>query len=698
MTYVNRRSMNDSGRTLIYLADLRHNYSGVLSVDAMPLSVGFIKAVMDRDLADEDLDVRIFAYPDVLLDAMREAPPDILMVSNYMWNETLGHFFLRRLKSLNPNALAVMGGPNIYKEPERQIEYVREHPEIDVYICGEADYVASDLVRLYLEGGGSVEALAECDIPSSVYRRNGELIRTHTLPRRRTLDDIPSPYLTGIMDQFFDGKLAPMIETNRGCPFRCSFCVQGTEFYNKVNHFDLDRLHQEIEYIARHVHDDCPSMGTLRIADPNYGMYKRDVQIAEFIGEVQRDYRWPTFIDATTGKNKPERIIECLEKVNGALVLYQAVQSLDDEVLRNINRSNIKLSSYETIMVHMRGRGLRSVSDLILGLPGESLKSHVKSLYQLIDAGTDGAHCFQAMVLKGSDLETIEMREKYTFLTRYRVLPKNYGIYDGEKVFDIEEIIVGTDTLPFEDYVECRKLHLAFSIFWNDSWFADVLQFMKGCGIAPSQWLAGMLEAMEADDGAVRQLLDDFVGETVNELFPTYEACAEFYGREENFERLCRGEIGDNLMYKYRAQASFFIWEAVCACAMSRTREMVLAVGTGAQIAEFEEFWQDFHAYVEAKHASGRSIQEIVAPAEVSFFHDIERWITDGCPNNVEAYRFVKPKEMQFRLSEDGHSEMAAALDVWSSELSGLTKLVTRVRISSQVRAAHPKEVSAAAS
>jgi radical SAM superfamily enzyme YgiQ (UPF0313 family) len=688
--------MNESPKTLIYLADLRHNYSGVLSVDAMPLSVGFIKAVMDRDLVGENIDVRIFAYPDILFEAMKKAPPDILMVSNYMWNETLGHFFLRRLKSFNPDALAVMGGPNIYKEPERQIEYVREHPEIDVYICGEADYVATDLVRLYLEGDRSAEALYEADIPSSVYRRNGELIRTHTLPRRGTLDDIPSPFLAGIMDQFFDGKLAPMIETNRGCPFRCAFCVQGTEFYNKVNHFDLDRLNQEIRYIAERVHEDCPSMGTLRIADPNFGMYKRDVEIAGFIGEVQRDYRWPTFIDATTGKNKPERIIECLEKVNGALVLYQAVQSLDDEVLRNINRSNIKLSSYETIMIHMRGRGLRSVSDLILGLPGESLKSHVKSLYQLIDAGTDGAHCFQAMVLKGSDLETIEMREKYKFLTRYRVLPKNYGIYDGEKVFDIEEIIVGTDTLPFEDYVECRKLHLAFSIFWNDSWFADVLQFMAICGISPSQWLSGMLDAMEADDGVVKQLLDEFVGETVNELFPTYEACAEFYGREENFKRLCSGEIGDNLMYKYRAQASFFIWEAVCACAMNKTREMVLATSAGDQIENFEEFWQDFHRYVGAKHASGRSVQEIVAPAEVEFSHDIGQWITDDCPIAMEAYRHAKPKEMLFQLSEDGQSEIAAALKVWSSDLSGLTKLVTRVRISSQVRVAHPKEASSA--
>ena len=121
---------------------LRHNYSGVVSVDAMPLGVGYIKAVIDSQLADRDVDVRIFAYPDVLLRAIEAQPPHILMVGNYMWNESLGHFFLRKVKQYNPTALAVMGGPNISKEGERQIEYVAAHPEIDLYIHGEADFTA----------------------------------------------------------------------------------------------------------------------------------------------------------------------------------------------------------------------------------------------------------------------------------------------------------------------------------------------------------------------------------------------------------------------------------------------------------------------------------------------------------------------------------------------------------------------------
>src|SRR5947208_8598792 len=124
-------------------------------------------------------------------------------------------------------------------------------------------------------------------------------------------------------------------------------------------------------------------MGTLRIADSNYGMFERDIDISRYIGQMQRDYGWPTFIDATTGKNRPERIIKSVEQVSGALVRYQAVQSLDENVLRKIKRQTIKLDAYKALEVHMRGRCLKSISDLILGLPGESLSTHLTGLTTL---------------------------------------------------------------------------------------------------------------------------------------------------------------------------------------------------------------------------------------------------------------------------------------------------------------------------
>lgn len=679
-------------KTVIYLADLRHNYGGVLSSDCMPLGIGYMKAVMDRDLPPDQVDVRIFAYPDDLLAAMRQQAPDVLMVSNYVWNEALSLHFLRLARQLSPTALRVMGGPNIPVEPERQVEFVEQHPEIDLYVIGEGDFLAGEVVRHFIAADGSIQAMGEREIPSCIYRRpDGQIVRTEDGPRNaaEAINEIPSPWLSGIMDRFFDGKLAPIIETNRGCPFKCSYCVQGTGYYNKVANFTLERLKEEIDYIGRTIRQRSPNVGTLRIADANYGMYERDTDISRYIGQAQRDYGWPTFIDATTGKNRPDNIIRSMEQVNGALVLYQAVQSLDEEVLRKVRRSNIKLDTYSKIQVHVRGRGLRSSTDLILGLPGESLKSHLDALYRMIDLGTDQAHCFQAMMLKGSDMEALETRRQHEFQTKFRVLPKNFGEYGGEKVFDVEEIIVATETLPFEDYVESRKHHMTFSVFWNDSWFSDLVSFSAQFGVKRSEWLNAMLQAMQADTGRVGQFLREFVAETKDELFDTRQACTDYYAQPDNFHRLCTGQIGDNLMYKYRAIASFLLWDEVCQLAMDATAALLKERGV-EQIEDFDGLWHDLHQYVRARHATGTDLEQLLRPVTAVLRYDVATWIADGAPLQVGPYRLPAPQEFVFRLSPDGARELEAALKVWTSATIGLSKLVTRIRIAAQVRQCQP--------
>jgi radical SAM superfamily enzyme YgiQ (UPF0313 family) len=671
--------------TDVFFADLRYNYSGVLANDCMPLGVAYLKAVMDQSLPD--VESRLFVYPDRLLEAIRHDPPDVLMLSNYVWNESLSLHFARLAKQIRPDILVVLGGPNISIEPERQIGYFSQLPQLDAYILGEADFLATEVVRRFLDAGKSIRKMGAQTIPSCMYRDpDGSVVRNTTWDRHASVDEIPSPWLSGIQDEFFDGKLAPMIETNRGCPFTCTFCVQGTGWYTKVHNFSKERLREEVMYIARRIKQESPRMGTLRIADSNYGMFERDTEISGYIGEAQKLYGWPTFIDATTGKNRPDRIIRSLEQVSGALVLYQAVQSLDETVLKNVKRQTIKLEAYEQLQVHMRGRGLRSNSDLILGLPGETLSSHLAALNKLVDSGIDQMHNFQSMMLKGSEMESIQCRELFGFGTAFRVLPKNFGIYEGEKTFDVEEIVVSTSTLPFTDYVTARKHHVACSIFWNDSWFALPVDYALRFGIKRSEWLKAILSAMEKDAGAVQGLLENFVWETEHELFPTPEACVEFYSKADNFEKLERGEIGDNLMYKYRALASFYLWPEICRLAMDVTRELVLRAGARDRLEYFDEFWDDFHQYILYTHAHGRSADEILAPVSAKISYNLREWVNDNTPEDPSAYRLEQPTDFEFRLPDESARELNAALTTWTLSLKGLSKLVTRIQTAWQAR------------
>jgi radical SAM superfamily enzyme YgiQ (UPF0313 family) len=668
----------------VFLADLRYNYSGVLANDCMPLGIAYMKAVMDRDL--RDVTSRLFVYPDRLAVALEADPPAVLMLTNYCWNERLSVYFARLAKRLHAGTLTVLGGPNIPIEPERQIEFVQERPEIDLYGLGEGDFLACEIIRRFRDADQSIPTFAAAEIPSSVYRRpDGSIHRASMWPRHRNIDDIPSPWLTGIQDEFFDGKLAPLIETNRGCPFMCTFCVQGADWYTKVHYFDKERLKAEIDYIARRVHEVCPAQGTLRIADSNYGMFERDIELSAHIGGVMKRFSYPKYIDATTGKNRPDRIIQSVEKASGALLVYQAVQSLDENVLRNIKRQNIQLKAYEQLHVDIRGRGLRSNSDLILGLPGETLQTHLNGCRKLLDAGTHQVTNFQLMMLKGSELESEESRRLFSFDSRFRVLPKNFGIYGGEKVFDIEEIVVSTDTLSFDDYITARKYALASVAFWHDNPLDHAFRFAQSLGLKRSEFWNALVPAMEESTGPVQEYLDRFVAETIGELFATPAACIDFYARDENFTRLLQGEIGDNLMHKYHALASFHLWPEICRTGMDTLKRLLVSRRLDQAIPDFDAFWTDFHHYVEARHAHGYTVEEILTPKMAVLRYDVDQWIADGMPVDPSPYRLAGQEEFRFFLTDESRQGLAAALEVWTPDLKGLTKMVTRMKVEWQM-------------
>ena len=84
------------------------------------------------------------------------------------------------------------------------------------------------------------------------------------------------------MDNFLeDSRLAPLLESNRGCPFTCTFCVDGTDSRSKIYHKSVSRFEQELEYVATRYKGKM-----LTIADLNFGMYARDIEISIGIARI----------------------------------------------------------------------------------------------------------------------------------------------------------------------------------------------------------------------------------------------------------------------------------------------------------------------------------------------------------------------------------------------------------------------------
>ncbi len=346
----------------IWLADLTYTQQSI-SAESMPYSVACLGAYLTKQVPD--VAVRLFKYPEKLITALETAadPPKVVGLTHYVWNARLSLTIARAIKSKWPGTTIVLGGPHYSLDVAERLAFLRENVEIDYYVSGEGEQAFTDLIvalrrsfdEMILPIPGVHTARSD---PSHV-----ALVR----PRMREMAPLPI-YESGMLDEFFDGQLVPIIQTNRGCPFTCSFCVEGESYYSKVASHDAQYIRSELEYIAKIMGPLVQKGGRneLIITDSNFGMYAQDIVICEGIRDLQEQYGWPRYINATTGKNRRERVLEAIQKTAGAIQLTGSVQSLDPDVLTNIRRRNIDASALLGQALQAAEAGATSYSEVIL--------------------------------------------------------------------------------------------------------------------------------------------------------------------------------------------------------------------------------------------------------------------------------------------------------------------------------------------
>jgi hypothetical protein len=247
--------------------------------------------------------------------------------------------------------------------------------------------------------------------------------------------------------------------------------------------------------------------------------------------------------------------------INGALRLSGSVQSLDVNVLRNIKRSNIAADKLIDLAHQAAGLGSNVYSEVILGLPGENKPSHFKTIEQIVNAGFNLLRPYTLMMLEGTELADAATRTAYQMQTRFRVLPRCFGSYpfDGTPIHsvEIEEVCIATRDLSLEDYVECRLFHLTIELFYNDRAFHEVVEFLKLHGVQAFAWLMAIHDARHRFPDDLAALYEGFADETRNELWESREELEAFAKQPEAIRRYVSGELGSNLIFKYKALAIF---------------------------------------------------------------------------------------------------------------------------------------------
>lgn len=316
--------------------------------------------------------------------------PDVIAFSCYIWNVTNTLEICRLIKE-NHGCKIVLGGPEV---AYRSKDVLEKYEFIDYVLSGEGEWTFPDFLDNLNGDLFSVSGLT--------FRNNGEII---SIPEKEYADTPPSPFC----DEFFkrlNGRIT-YIETARGCPYRCAFCLSGR--CSPLRFFDTERVKKEIILLSN------SGTQTVKFVDRTFNANaERANEILLFIKENYGKAipQSVCFHFEIAGDILKENTLEILESMpRGAVQLEIGMQSFNEETLRVINRKTNTQKLIENIRKLISFNNMHIHIDLIAGLTGEDFESFRNSFNIAYSLKAQMLQMGFLKLLYGADMR--ENRDKY---------------------------------------------------------------------------------------------------------------------------------------------------------------------------------------------------------------------------------------------------------------------------------------------
>ena len=479
-------------------------------ISFVPYAFGFLKSYAQQDplIASAYRWHPPFTTPepvDSVVSAI--ADPDLLCLSCYVWNHNQQMEIARRVKSRYPQCLVVCGGPHV---PDHPGDFFSRFPHADVLVHGEGEIPFAGLLRELLEGNPDFERLQGIS-----FNRSGSLVTTPMGPRLGKDLPVPSPYLNGSLDGFLGEKNGDRIalwETNRGCPFACCFCDWGVRTKNTVRLHSMDRVTQEIEVMAaRGVQD-------IYITDSNFGLFKRDLEIARLLVDARRRTGCPKRVRIQFAKTSNETVFAISRLLFENDMLWGttlSMQSVDLDVLEAVARPHVDIGVYAELKNRYQQHHIPTYTELILGLPRESRESFVSGIGRLLEIGMhDDIRVFELALLPNAPLSQPGMRERYGLQTRFKPIRMTGAGFETERV----ELVFGTRTMPYADWAYCLLFAEMIQALHNGAFTRFIAIYLHREGLLSyRRFYDGFLDYLMADTNGIgrvfnrlKTLIDDY--------------------------------------------------------------------------------------------------------------------------------------------------------------------------------------------
>ena len=406
---------------------------------------------------------------------------DILLCSCYVWNWEITNFLAKEVKKLNPNCLIIFGGAQV---PDFSKDFFKQHPYADIIVHGEGEIVLEELLTEFLNNKdySKIKGLETKDF------------RNPPQERIDNLDDLPSAYLTNtvweLVDKIDGIRWIAGWETNRGCPYACTFCDWGSATFTKVRKWEESKIFKEIEWFAENQipYIDC--------CDANFGIFQeRDFRIAKKLKDVALKTHYPERVRPAWAKNSSEKIIPIAKQLQeggilGAVTL--AVQSLDTNTLNIIKRANIKFDAFSELTETFRNNKIPTYTELIMGLPGETLDTFKDGLENIAQTKIDTVFIYNCTILPNAPMNVPEYREKYKIQSVLSpIMLVHSSIHNRGSHQEYEEIVTATNTCSLDElketylyswcYLTLQSLGILEHVtnFYNNSFNLGYIKFFE---------------------------------------------------------------------------------------------------------------------------------------------------------------------------------------------------------------------------
>ncbi len=469
----------------------------------LPYAVGTMLAFCKQDAEINNT----YAFPNIIfkreklnvaLEKIKE--PYFVGFSCSVWNMEYNKALARLIKKSYPDCIIAFGGHSVNENSEllAQEEY------IDVLMLGEGEETLHALLcNLKNE---EIEKT-----PNIAYRKNGETIKTDR-EYHYDISNYPSPYLEGIFDDIIEKNpntdFLAVLETNRGCPYSCAYCDWTAG--RKMRFFPMEKVKAEIEWLSTRKISYC------FCADSNFGMFDRDVEVAEALIEAKKKTGYPEVFRPCYEKNSADRVFKICSTLNsvgmdkGATMAYQ---TLCDKALENIGRKNLTMEHFSSLMKRYNQAGIPTYSELILGLPGETKESFCQGICKLFENGQhNSVSVYYCEILPNSEMAQPEYVEKHGIeVMKVGFNHIHSAPQKDEEVKEFSYLVRSTNTMSREDWVYANLFSICVQTFHSLGvlrCFAMYLHEEKG--ISYYDFYLSLLNFIMSGNGGLNKLWNTF--------------------------------------------------------------------------------------------------------------------------------------------------------------------------------------------